>query len=81
MDLRQSNQIRTEILHILISCHGQCATLLATTGTSASTESLVDNNSVSCSRCNKSGAIREASPAGIKVEGQIGKAIAERAEE
>lgn len=79
--LASSGAIRTEILNILISSQSQGTTLLATCTALASAESFVDDNAVGCSCCHEGCAIREAGPARVEVESDVGEAIAEGAEE
>ena len=76
-----SGAIRTEILNIFISSQSQWSTLLATCTPLASAECFVDDNTVGCCCCHEGGAIREAGPARVEVESDVGEAIAERAEE
>ncbi len=76
-----SGAIRTEILNIFISSQSQRSTLLTTCTSLASAECFVDDNTVGSCCCHEGGAIREAGPARVEVESDVGEAIAERAEE
>ena len=76
-----SGAIRTKILNIFIPSQSQWPTLLATCTPLASAECLVDDNTIG-SRCShESGAIREAGPARVEVESDVGETVAEGAEE
>ena len=55
--------------------------MLATCTPLASAKRFVDNNTVGCCCCHEGGAIREAGPARVEVESDVGEAVAERAEE
>lgn len=79
--LGQVSAILTEILNIFISSQRQRSTLLATSTPLASTECFVDDNAVGSCCGHEGGAIREAGPARVEVEGDVGEAVAERAEE
>ena len=76
-----SGAILTEILNIFISGQSQRPTLLATCTPLAGAECFVDDYTVGCSCCHEGGAIREAGPARVEVESDVGEAVAERAEE
>lgn len=74
-------ECHSEILNIFISSQRQRSTLLATSTPLASTECFVDDNAVGSCCGHEGGAIREAGPARVEVEGDVGEAVAERAEE
>ena len=76
-----SDAILTEILNIFISSQSQRSTMLATCTPLASAECFVDDYTVGCCCCHKGCAIREAGPARVEVESDVGEAVAERAEE
>ena len=75
-----SGAIRTEILNIFISSQSQRPTLLTTCTPLTSAECFVDDDTVGSCCCHEGGAIREAGPARVKVESDVGEAIAEGAE-
>ena len=81
LGLGQSGAILTEILNIFISSKSQGPTLLATCTPLAGAECFVDDDTVGCCCCHEGGAIREAGPARVEVESDVGEAVAERAEE
>ena len=68
-------------MNILISSQSQWPTLLATCTSLASAECFVDYNAIGSCCCHESGAIREAGPARVEVESDVGQAIAEGTEE
>lgn len=55
--------------------------MLATCTPLASAECFVDDDTVGSCCCHEGGAIREAGPARVEVESDVGEAIAERTEE
>ena len=76
-----SGAILTEILNIFIPSQSQRSTLLATCTPLASAECFVDYYTVGSCCCHEGCAIREAGPARVEVESDVGEAVAERAEE
>lgn len=76
LDLRESCWVHTQILNILVSGESESTALLTTSRTGAGTECFVDHDTVRCCSCNKSGAVREAGRARIRVEGDVRQAIA-----
>lgn len=69
----------TEVLHILICEQSERGALLASSGTGS--VALVDDDAVGHGRSHESGAIGELCPSRVVVEGDVGKAVAQGAEE
>lgn len=68
-------------MNILISSQSQWSTLLATCTPLAGAEGFVDDNAVGSCCSHEGGAIREAGPARVEIESDVGEAIAEGTEE
>ena len=78
---QSGSRVRTKILDIFIPGYGQSTALLAICGTCARTKSFVDDDAICRCGSDKSCAVGEAGPARVRVEGDIGYAVTEGAEQ